>query len=131
MKNKEITIYELMGLVKNGNAPKKIKFSEDIYTYVPQGHNYKDNEGYSLFGNHIINIINYLAIKVEILPEENDEWEDIEEYDIGGPVGDIEISLDYLKNVKCTNVEALLAETINKLIKNQKYLKEKLESKDD
>lgn len=31
--NKKITLYELLGLVKDGNAPKKIKFKDNIYDY--------------------------------------------------------------------------------------------------
>ena len=30
MKNKEITVYELMGLIKDGKAPEKIKY-DDFY----------------------------------------------------------------------------------------------------
>ena len=107
MKNEKTTIYELMGLIKDNKAPKKIKFGEDIYTYVPKEHNYKDSERYSLFGHHIIDITNFLVITVEILPEENDEWEDIKEIQVGD-VYDI-------------------TKVLNKLIKNQQKIIEKLD----
>ena len=37
-----ITIYELLGLVKDGKMPKKIKYYDRIYTYD----NYKGDSGY-------------------------------------------------------------------------------------
>ena len=30
----KITMYELLGLVKDGKAPKKIKFRNEIYEYI-------------------------------------------------------------------------------------------------
>ena len=32
----KITMYELLGLVKDGKAPKKIKFRNEIYEYENQ-----------------------------------------------------------------------------------------------
>jgi hypothetical protein len=40
--NKEITIYELLGLVKDGKQPRRIKYYDRIYIYD----NYKGDSGY-------------------------------------------------------------------------------------
>ena len=124
MKNKITTLYELMGLIKDDKAPKKIKYDGKEYYY-----NFGDY--YSVKDINLFNNIELkLEVTVEILPEENDEWEDIKYYEIEGSPDSLKISQDYLRDIKCTMVEGLLAETINKLIKNQKYLKERLD-KDD
>ena len=126
MKNKTITIYELMGLIKDGKAPKRIKiisitfeFNNDFYSLENM---YKDKSGRTWFED--INLT--LENEVEILPEENDEWEDIEY-----------LYFDNVAPKPATENEAYLASylleyeyVINKLIKNQEYLKERIE-KDD
>ena len=117
MKNKEITYYELMGLMKDGQAPKKIKYDDNIFNFDFETNNYRDNEESFLFGDYIYGQLN-LNDTVEILTEENDEWEDIEEIDNIGFMT-IEDGFNFLKK------------TTNLLIKNQKYLKEKLDGKDD
>ena len=71
--------------------------------------------------------------EIEILIEENDEWEDIR------TLGDIEEGHFMNRQNGMTKEDRrlldsnfkTLGETINKLIKNQKYLKEKLGRKDD
>ena len=125
MKNEEITMYELLRLIKDDKAPKKIKFRSAIYywsfdTYT-QNISTPDNQ-YSLFQEYRIDYC--LNDKVEILPE-NDEWKDIN-------------NIDVLQDILSTNKIEVLIENIgdiqikiNQLIKNQKYLKEKLESKDE
>ena len=114
MKNKEITIYELMGLIKDDKEPEKIKYEDKIFKWA--GCNYVANNEY--FSDYIKgeSDIDIPDIKVQILPEENDEWEDIEEIDDTGFMS-IEDGLN------------LLRKWTNSLIKNQKYLKEKLEKK--
>jgi len=71
----KITIYELLGLVKDGKAPKKIKMGDYIYEY--QGDDYmcelNDKEywlfsdGYTKFNEWLENFLNS---EVEILEEE-------------------------------------------------------------
>ena len=124
MKNKIITIYELMGLIKDGKAPKQIKIGDDIWYFVKRydGNYYIDKEEYCFhccqlgFDYYIEN--NLLNNTVEILPEENDEWEDIEEL----------AEYIYTENYTKESIE-YNRKVINQLIKNQKYLKEKLEEK--
>ena len=123
MANKKITMYELMGLIKDGKAPKKVRitgniyeFDEELNTYITRERNCRILLG-GVTGeiNLIANIFNEI---VEILPEENDEWEDIEE-------------IKNIDDFAVGNLTELNSKVINKLIKNQKYLKERLESKDD
>ena len=74
-----ITIYELMGLIKDDKAPKKIKIDDDVWYFVKRddGNYYIDKEEYCFhccqlgFEYYIKN--NKLNDTVEILPEENDE----------------------------------------------------------
>ena len=45
--NKEITIYELAGLIKDGKAPNKIKYDDLVYEYkdIPEGSGYVNESG--------------------------------------------------------------------------------------
>ena len=47
--NKEITIYELLGLIKEGKAPKKIKTLGQLYEYDDDSEFYFDEKGKSLY----------------------------------------------------------------------------------
>ena len=117
MKNKEITIYELMGLIKDGKTPKEIKYNNIICEFK-NGHYFKkrSNERIGFSFDSLNNTL-------EILPEEN-EWEDIEEISTSMPTKE--------KNEEGVRyfINGLIVK-INQLIKNQKYLKEKLENKDE
>ena len=140
---KRITMYELMGLIKDNKAPKKIKHENVTYEFNKNKQDY-ENDTSSFFLYYKLgktnNIKEFLSDTVEILPEENDEWEDIEEIDILQDIlstdkigalieniGEIQIIDDFAVG----NLTELNSKVINKLIKNQKYLKEKLESKDE
>ena len=122
MKTKTITLYELIELIRYGKAPKKIKYGDKLYYF--DGRDYIPENGFylsSVFNDYVFTDI--LKLMIEILPEENDEWEDIEEIDI-------------LQDILSTDKIGALIENIgeiqiiiNKLIKNQKYLKEKLVEK--
>ena len=189
MKNKKTTIYELIGLIKDGKAPKKIKYNGATYEYdgedyyLETSHDYRN---FSLFDRlqNSNTIKDLLTLTVEILPEENDEqhiemqfpntfeefiksysfvddkeiytngseliptfrlkqwiehkkeendeWEDIEEINV--VCDSIEFYDDekvrHFMNTNAKDRNIYIAK-INKLIKNQKYLKEKLESKDE
>ena len=114
----KISIYELMGLIKDDKAPKQINilgitfyFNDDYYSLE---NIYKDDFGETWFQRININLGN----TVEILQEENDEWEDIEEID-SWKFNTSEADIPHFE----------LSNKINSLIRNQKYLKEKLEEK--
>lgn len=134
MKNKEITLYELMGFIKDDKAPKQICFEESLWEYDES-----DNDYYSISKNVLLfkeyikdSYIEDLNDTVELL-EENDDWEDICEL-----LDDSRYNFSDKQNGMTKEDRRLLdsnfktlGETISKIIKNQKYLKEKLESKDE
>ena len=64
----KITIYELLGMIKDGKAPKKIYFLNHYYIWRENAEDYQKEDGLMLFGNSKINYI--LNSEVEILEEE-------------------------------------------------------------
>ena len=117
MGNKKRTIYELMGLIKDNKAPYEVIYQGTKY-YIDESEDYYRAEDRTPLFERIFNNYNdYDALqeKVEILPEENDEWEDIEEKEF-----ERIIDISPLSN----NVFEIMNSQINSLIKNQKYLKE-------
>ena len=143
MKNKEITMLELFKLIAEGNPPKKIhwKYSDlndDTYIwydhacgYYEEGH--AGEMGYKLLAYRNEQFSKILNSIVEILPEENDEWEDIEELKNEGRFKfyDKKTGMsEEIAKILDAYFEALIIK-INELVKNQKYLKEKLENKDE
>ena len=66
----KITIYELLGLIKNEKAPKKIIYNNRVWEYET---NIKDyyNEMWSLLENQFDVITKYFEDEVEIIEEEN------------------------------------------------------------
>ena len=115
MENKEIIIYELMGLIKDGKAPYEIIYKNSKYFIDELEGYYKRKDGTPLFEHIFDNYNDYEALQEKVtIPEENDEWEDIEEIDIN------------LGILNMTGTEKHISNHINQLIKNQKYLKERL-----
>ena len=117
----EIMYYDLLNLIKEGKAPKNVAYDGDIYELEEtcNMYDYWCNEINEYLIDHLITSFNWIElydVYVEAV-EENDEWEDINELDYSELWGTIDIK------------EAVVA-TINLLIKNQKYLKERLD-KDD
>ena len=123
MKNEEITVIKLLNKIsKNEIVPKQIKYQNTIYIFDETDSTYYDENDKTFFQTYNYKILNDT---VEILQEENDEWKVIN-------------NIDVLQDILSTNKIEVLIENIgdiqikiNQLIKNQKYLKEKLESKDD
>lgn len=69
--NKEITIYELLGLIKDGKSSKLVRYDYRIWEYKKQFDDYFNNEEY-LIGDGFDNWDNakdYLNEKVEIIEE--------------------------------------------------------------
>ena len=74
--NKEITIYELLGLIKNGQAPKKIKYKDNIYYYFSNKVDlYKYETMPTEFQGSLSLIMNNMHLnlndKVELIEEDN------------------------------------------------------------
>ena len=131
MKNKTITLCELIGLITEGQAPKKIKCDNKIYTFINRDY-YHNGEWLS---TELSTLFEEFSIKellnkkmIEILPEENDEWEDIEEIKHNGKR--IYNPKTNTYNTLNTKEKNIFIPIINQLIKNQKYLKEKLDKYD-
>lgn len=92
--NKKITLYELLGLVKDGQAPKKIKTNEFIYGYLadyewyfykPEGRSYDVALGG--VSGEINLLMNAFNKNIEILEEEKK----IEKIDLSRSDGNISI----------------------------------------
>lgn len=74
--NKEITIYELLGLIKDGQAPKKIKYKDNIYYYFSNKVDlYKYETMPTEFQGSLSLIMNNMHLnlndKVKIIQEDN------------------------------------------------------------
>jgi hypothetical protein len=123
----KITIYELLGLIKDGKAPKKIKYKGN--TYIAKGNGIDGFVGYfdedDILDYELIHYVAYkdLNAEIEIIKEvEEDEFEDIEELD--------------LKNIyKCDDYQQIYINfkhtwnKINALIKNQKKIINEIKDK--
>lgn len=64
----KITIYELLGLIKDGKAPKKIKYEYLIYELTPERNNYYCKNEMRWFTNEI-NSLEVLNNEIEIIEE--------------------------------------------------------------
>ena len=63
----KITMYELLGMIMDGKAPKRIRFLNHYYMWKENDEDYQKEDGLMLFGNIKINYI--LNSEVEILEE--------------------------------------------------------------
>lgn len=70
---KVITVYELLGMIKDGNIPKKVKWNYHIYIYDEQYDDYFE-ETTGLFQNEMDNgmLFKCLNDEIEIIEEEKD-----------------------------------------------------------
>lgn len=79
----KITLYELLGLIKDGKAPKKIKYEYSIYELTPKKDNYYCIDELGWFTNEI-NSLEVLNNEVEIIEEDKKiGFEEIEELTCG------------------------------------------------
>ena len=65
----KITIYELLALVKDGKAPKKIKYNNIELEYDEKNEDYYSYYGGGLFEFKFSNCLNFLNDGVEIIEE--------------------------------------------------------------
>lgn len=104
----KIDIYTLLGLIKDGKAPKKIATQGYIFELIKNTDTirdiYVDEDGDGLFSEYYWE----LDEEVEILLDEEDEFIDIDTINI------------------CREEQSELAEKINEIIKNQKKIINKL-----
>ena len=128
----KITIYELLGLIKDGKAPLNIEFNFKRYYLNYEGEYVRIDEEL-IYLSKEYNILTCLNEEVVIIEEvEDKEYEDIEELTINGKEVSYGAMNEWLclatNNEKkiCSAIEGM-AITINKLIKNQKYILERLD----
>ena len=113
----KITFYELLGLVKDGKAPKKIKFGNIKLEYDEKCEDYYSYYGQGLFEYKFGNCKNFLNDEVEIL-EESKKIEKIARCDSNKMT-------HYGELYKPTENEEILRIKINELIDEINNLKEK------
>lgn len=104
----KITIYELIGLIKDNKAPKKIKYNNEIWKYDDELKTY-DNDDYDR------DLLEKLFYESYILDFINDEVEIIEENNIKhceGRGNFLEIE-EYIEHLK-TKIDDLI-DKVNKL----------------
>ena len=115
--NKTITIYELLRLIKDGKAPKKIKYSDYYCYYDKEKNEYVDYAGVSIFAWDYI-VMNSLNDTIEII-EDNDKLEKIKwgekESRAGHLRTDEEIEILARRTEKLKKKIAELIDHINKL----------------
>ena len=131
-KSKVVTVYELITLMKNGEYPKRIMYNTIIYEF--DGCNYY-SEGIDtyLFQEIIENNddCNFDSVNVVIFEEDENNWNDISKFDIEDDGSKYFIRDEYGYKCYLTKHSRMIAKKVNELIENQRYLKEKLESKDE
>lgn len=75
--NKKITLYELLGLIKDGKAPKKIKYDNYEWTYNSESSAYWNGKGIEFEDYMEDSLIACLNDDVEILDDEDMEIEEL------------------------------------------------------
>lgn len=65
----KITMYELLGLVKDGKAPKKIAYNSVVLEYSEENEDYFEYYGQCLFKFKFSNCLTFLNDEVEIIEE--------------------------------------------------------------
>ena len=107
--NKELTIYELLGLIKDDKAPKKIKYEYLVYELTFERNDYYCKQEMRWFTSEI-NSLGVLNNKVEILEEDKD-------------IELLNLDTDKLKGKEVIRaIDYLLEGKINELIKEVNYL---------
>lgn len=109
--NKEITIYDLLGLIKDDKAPKKIKYEYLVYELTFERNDYYCKQEMRWFTSEI-NSLGVLNNKVEILEEDKDiELLNLDTDKLKGK--EVIRAIDYLLEGKINE----LVKEVNKLIK--------------
>ena len=130
----KITMYELLGMVKDGKTPKKILFGNIVYEYFEdkkyKDYRYKDEKTdiYGYLSSYIeFNGFDVLNTEVEILEEEKKIPEKLETYK---EVDDEDSYANILKVSKNGEYEideatSVIVDKINEIIDCLDYLKSK------
>lgn len=118
----KMTIYELLGLVKDGKAPEKIKYEYSIYELTIERNDYYCKNEMRWFTNEI-NSLGALNNYVEII----EETKKIEKLKIeqDNPNSNYYIKNEYGTKCGLTKHSKMIAEKVNELIDEINNLKEK------
>lgn len=116
----KITIYELLGLVKDGKAPKKIKFMSSIWEYC------KDGIARDYINDYDKCLMEFIAInedglndEVEILDEPKNNFKGRKMYQNGKVIFSMDCSVDETKD---NSIERLDIEE-NGMNRNERYIR--------
>lgn len=101
----KITLYELIGLIINGKAPRQIKYYSYIYEYD------EDKEDYECFK---IDHYEYIFVNLTYLSDLNNEIEIIEE--------EKEIE-EFKTNYTCSELDFEIIDKINELVRELNKIK--------
>ena len=115
--NKTINIYELLGLIKDGKAPKKIEYKGDTYIYAGDDYSINDNREDWLITKYDYFLTNFLTEEVEILEDKKEELELLSWQQIGYLDRTLE---EIVKDINTQN-----RKTNGKINEIIKYLKDK------
>ena len=125
IENMKTTIYELLGMIKDGKAPKKIMFEGKKWDYMSSTDgefiDYEvEGRGWCLFTDELSNhygLYAYLNDEVEILDEpKEDKIEKLEDsYDLFEPNSGIDTSWTINEQILKNKINELIDE-VNKLI---------------
>ena len=132
---KTIKIIDLLNKIANGEAPRRIKVTGRIYEYDDSYEMYYTKEkNYSVALGGKSDEINLIANAfnedtVEILDVE-DEFEDIEELKLDGDFGGDFLINDEGNRCHISSHDKTIVNRINKVIKNQKKIIERLKDKE-
>lgn len=111
----KITIYELLGLVKDGKAPKKIKYNDIVLEYNEESEDYYEYYRRGLFEYKFTSCTEFLNDEVEIIEESKKiEKITVREKTLGFPNGEW----------TARNMDKAFAIKINELIDEINNLKE-------
>lgn len=123
----KVTVYELLGMVKDGKAPKKIRYIDKIFTYdeLHADYVFMETYGESNTREYLTDWIGLskdgLTDEVEILEEEKKRPEKLKiEQDT--PTSNYYIRNEYGTKCGLTKHSKMIVETLNQLID---YLKSK------
>lgn len=115
----KITMYELLGLIKDGKAPKKIKYYGEELEYVEGCEDYYSYYGNGLFEYKFGNCKNFLNGEVEIIEEPKDNFTGWKMYQDGKVISSMDCSVDETKD---NSIERLDIEE-NAMNRNERYIR--------
>ena len=118
----KITIYELLGMAKDGKAPKKIKFNNSIYKYRDKEHGYcrsaYDSTYICLNADYCL--FDILNDEVEILEEDKETPKRLNTLN---NVGNVQNLVEFADKQQLNN--HILKDKLNEIVHYLQYLKSK------